>query len=76
MVLFIYFLQIISPTHIHHSSIINERLVDDQNQAFQSMTVVKSVITLVELFYKPSNKSKFTEAFILYMKIYAVPYKI
>lgn len=45
---FIYLLfQIISPIHIHHSSIVNERLVD-QNQAFQSMTVAESVITLVD----------------------------
>lgn len=52
---FIYLLfQIISPIHIHHSSIVNERLVIvnerlvDQNQAFQSMTVAESVITLVD----------------------------
>lgn len=46
---FIYLLFTNYTTHTHtHSSIINERLVNDQNQAFQSMTVVKSVITLVD----------------------------
>lgn len=45
--IYLLFTNYITRTHTH-SSIIKERLVDDQNQAFQSMTVVKSVITLVD----------------------------
>lgn len=45
--IYLIFANLYIPPHTHHSNIINKRLVD-QNQAFQSIPCLKSVINLVD----------------------------
>ena len=60
-------------THTYARIINNERLMD-QDQAFQSVCFVKSMVTLVEYFYVCNYKNKLVKACLLGLKVYIFSY--